>query len=269
MIALRRPAPLPLPACLLRTPRRLTSSRFSPSGKALPSSPLVLTASRRFAPLPLLLIALLALGGVLLWSMWSTPAQAQTVSRILVSNVAQGSDDSAATSGNDHAQLFHTGGATKGYLLSSVIVVSEDTQSDDFDVDVCEAHDTTEFPTSTCTRLAPPSSFAAGNLEFGHPGMPLNLNANDNYVVVIKQIGTGSVMLDSTTSGGEDTTGIYAGLTGWSIKNKFDWNNGGAWTQKSGSNEAIRITSTRCAGDCRPWRPSSNVHSPPRIFRLG
>ena len=62
-----------------------------------------MTTSRRLAPLALLLIAplaLLALGGVLLWS---TPAEAQITERDLVSNVGQGSDDSTATSGNDHA----------------------------------------------------------------------------------------------------------------------------------------------------------------------
>ena len=84
-----------------------------------------MTTSRRLAPLPLMLIALcallaLVLGGVLLWS---TPAEAQTTPRILVSNVSQGSDDDASTSGNDHAQLFHTAGATNGYTLTSVIVV--------------------------------------------------------------------------------------------------------------------------------------------------
>ena len=62
----RRLAPLPLLASLLRTPRRLTSSRFSPSGKSLPSSPLVLTASRRLAPKLLLLIGLAALAVLLL-----------------------------------------------------------------------------------------------------------------------------------------------------------------------------------------------------------
>ena len=81
-----------------------------------------MTTSRRLAPLPLLLIGLaallaLALGGVLLYS---TPAQAQTTPRVLVSNFARSDDDSADTSGNDHAQLFHTGGATNGYTLTSV-----------------------------------------------------------------------------------------------------------------------------------------------------
>ena len=197
-----------------------------------------MTASRRLAPLPLLLIALLALGGVLLWS---TLAEAQTTSRILVSNVGQGGDDNASLSGNDHAQLFHTAantGSNTGYVLTSVIVVSEDTQGDDFDVEICLADDTTAFPTSTCTELTPPGSFVAGTLEFTAPGAGMRLNANDNYVVVFKQIGIGSVTLDSTTDNGEDSTG----LSGWSIKNKFDWKSGGAWQHKGGTDEAIQIT---------------------------
>ena len=232
MNAPRRLTALPLLASLLRTTRRLTSSRFSPSGKSLPSSPLVLTTPRRFAPLTLLLIALLALGGVLLWS---APTEAQTTTRILVSNVGRGADDSVSTSGNAHAQLFHTAGATHGYTLTSVIVVSEDTQGDDFDVDICEV-DSNEFPTSRCTALTRPGSFTAGNLKFTHPG--LFLEANTDYTVVIKQRGSEYVTLDSTTSGREDSTG----LTGWSIKNKYDVKVSGDWEHKSGSNEAIQIT---------------------------
>ena len=132
--------------------------------------------------------------------------------RILVSNVGQGSDDSASLSGNDHAQLFHTAGATNGYVLTSLIVVSEDAQGDDFHVKICEADDTTEFPTSTCTDLRDPDNYAAGSLEFTHPGM--YLNRNDNYVAVFEQNDTGSVTLDSTTSGGQDS----GGLSGWSYQ---------------------------------------------------
>ena len=198
-----------------------------------------MTASRRLAPLPLALtalLALLALGGVVLWSTGPTPAEAQTVSRILVSNVGQSNNERVDLDGNDHAQLFHTAASTEGWALTSLIVVSEDTQGDDFDVEICEAHNSTEFPTSTCTRLSRPGSFAAGSLEFTHPG--INLNANDNYVVVFKQAGNEDVSLDATTSGGEDSTG----LSGWSIKNRFDWKDGGTWKHKGGSsNEAILI----------------------------
>ena len=76
MTTSRRLAPLPLLASLLRTPRRLTSSRFSPSGKSLPSSPLVLTASRRIAPKLLLLLIGLAVLLALLPT--SSSVQAQT-----------------------------------------------------------------------------------------------------------------------------------------------------------------------------------------------
>ena len=198
-----------------------------------------MTASRRLASLPLALtalLALLALGGVVLWSTGPTPAEAQTVSRILVSNVGQSNNERVDLDGNDHAQLFHTAASTEGWALTSLIVVSEDTQGDDFDVEICEAHNSTEFPTSTCTRLSRPGSFAAGSLEFTHPG--INLNANDNYVVVFKQAGNEDVSLDATTSGGQDSTG----LAGWSIKNRFDWKDGGTWKHKIGGNEAILIT---------------------------
>ena len=198
-----------------------------------------MTASRRLAPLPLALTALLALlalalGGVLLWS---TPADAQTASRILVSNVSQSGNERVDLDGNDHAQLFHTGTPAGGWVLTSLIVVSEDNQGDDFDVEICEAHNSTEFPTSTCTRLSRPSSFAAGSLKFTHPG--INLNSNDNYVAVFKQAGNEDVSLDATTSAGEDSTG----LSGWNIKNRFDWKDGNTWKHKGGSsNEAILIT---------------------------
>ena len=163
-------------------------------------------------------------------------AEAQT-ERILVTNAFQTADDSANTSGNDHAQLFHTGGHTDGYILTSVLVNSDDVEDDDFDVEICGADTTAnEFPTTDCTALTPPASFVGlGNVPFTHTG--LALSANTNYVVVIKQRGTGSVELDSTTSSGEDSQG----LSDWSIKNKFYWKSGSTWMIKSGSNEALTI----------------------------
>ncbi len=162
-------------------------------------------------------------------------AEAQT-SVTFVSNQGQLADDSASTSGNDHAQLFHTGAHANGYTFTGMYVSSEDAEGDDFDVEICEADTTAnEFPTATCTALTAPGSFAAGLVQFTHTG--LALSANTNYVVVIKQRGTGSVELNSTPSGAEDTTG----LSGWSIKDTFYWNNSGTWTVKSGANEALRI----------------------------
>ena len=164
-------------------------------------------------------------------------AEAQTT-RTLVSNTAQTGDDSANTSGNKHAQLFHTGGNTLGYTLTSVVVNSDDVEDDPFDVGICTADTTAnEFPTTTCTALTAPNSFVGvGNVVFTHTG--LALLANTNYVVMISQRGTGSVELDSTTSSGEDSNG----LSDWSIKNKFYWQQGGTtWMEKSGSNEALSI----------------------------
>ena len=175
----------------------------------------------------------LVLGLVLLGA---AAAEAQTP-RILVSNSAQGPDDSADTSGNDHAQLFHTGANTGGYILTSVRVNSEDPEDDAFDVEVCEADTSAnEFPTSTCTALTAPGDFTLALPEFTHAGIALS--ANTNYVVVIKERSSASVELNSTTSGGEDTS---LGLSGWSIKDYFYWNNSGTWTNQGGQNEALRI----------------------------
>ena len=175
--------------------------------------------------------------------------------RILVSNSGQTADDSANTSGNDHAQLFHTGANAAGYTLTQVVVNSEDAEGDDFDVEVCEEDGTAnEFPSTTsgdCTALTAPASFAAGNLHFPHAG--LALSANTNYVVVIKQRGTGSVELNSTTSGGEDTS---LGLSDWSIKDKFYWKSGSTWMLKSGSDEALRIIVRGYAGVGRSTPPT-------------
>ncbi len=109
MNAPRRLATLPLPACLLRTPRRLTSSQSSPSGKSLPSSPLVLTTSRRIAPkLLLLLIGLATLLALLPTSssvQAQTPANQSATGRPVVLASAQGAgilfaDTEAIADGN-------------------------------------------------------------------------------------------------------------------------------------------------------------------------
>ena len=190
---------------------------------------LACTALRHARPgrTTVLVLGLLLLG--------AAAAEAQTPVT-LVQNVGQTPDDSANTSGNKHGQLFHTGANTNGYTLTGMHVSSDDAQGDDFDVEICEADTTAnEFPTSTCTALTAPDSFTAGLLFFDHTG--LALSANTNYVVVITQRGTGSVQLDSTTSGGEDSTG----LSGWSIKDKFYWQSGSTWMLKSGGDEALSI----------------------------
>ena len=57
-------------------------------------------------------------------------------------------------------------------------------------------------------------------------------------MVVVKPRASANVAIDSTTSSGQDAIG----LSGWSIKNYFYWNNSGTWTNQSGTDEALRIT---------------------------
>ena len=191
-------------------------------------------------------------------------AEAQTP-RILVSNVGQAADDVANTSGNDHAQLFHTGDHTNGYTLTSVIVVSEDAQGDAFDVDICGADGTSDdFPTTTCTALTAPGSFTAGNLEFTHSG--LALSAGTNYVVVVKPRAGANVAIDSTTSGGEDSTGIDSD---WSIKGYFYWNNGTTWANQSGLDEVLQITVNGYEAATAPYVFAVNKVSVDGTYNLG
>ncbi len=219
-------------------PRRGDGPGSAPPARARDRARSLRHARPGRAAAAVLVVGLLLLG--------AAAAEAQT-SRILVTNTAQTADDAANTSGNDHAQLFHTGNHTNGYTLTSVQINSDDNEGDDFDVEVCEEDGTAnEFPSTTagdCTALtALTGSTFIGIVTFTHTG--LALAANTNYVVVIKQIGTGSVELNSTTSGGEDAQG----LSDWSIKDKFYWKSGSTWMEKSGSNEALRIIVNGHAG---------------------
>ena len=190
--------------------------------------------TRRVTPIRRALRAIaVVLVGLSAFAVNPITAQAQT-SRVLVSNTGQGSDASASTSSNTHGQLFHTGASTAGWTLTSVTVVSEDQQGDAFAVDICDAAvGGDEFPTTTCTTVTAPSTFAAGGITFTHAG--LDLDGNSNYVVVITS--TANVELDATNSGGEDS----GGLSSWSIKGNFYWNNGTVWANASGS-RVLQIT---------------------------
>ena len=188
---------------------RVEASRGSCRRSAAPAGARDRDRSRRparpgRAAATVLVVGLLLLG--------AAAAEAQTP-RTLVSNATQSGDDSADTNGNDHAQLFHTGGHTDGYILTSVVVNSDDLEDDDFDVEICGADSTANaFPTTACTALTAPASFA-GVAGFTHTG--LALSANTNYVMVITQRGSGSVTLDSTTSGGEDASGRLGTTHRW------------------------------------------------------
>ena len=76
----------------------------------------------------------------------------------LVSNAGQ-RDDAAWSSGADRSQAFTTSASA---TLSSVEIISEDQHSDDAAVSLCTV-DGSNHPTSDCTPLTAPSSFAPRN----------------------------------------------------------------------------------------------------------
>ena len=131
----------------------------------------------------------------------------------LVSNATQGSDNSWNDS-KDRSQPFTTGAA--GATLSSVEIISEDTAGDEFAVSLCTV-DGSGYPTSDCTPLTVPSSFAAGTLVFTAPD-GTTLAATTTYSLLITSPGVALVKLDATSSDNEDG----GGATGWSIADAFD-----------------------------------------------
>ena len=148
----------------------------------------------------------------------------------LVSNANQG-DDSNWDVTNDRSQAFTTGAT--GATLSSVGIISQDGQGDTFAVSLCTV-DASDHPTSSCTDLTPPSSFAAGTVVFTPPD-GTTLNANTTYALLVTN--TASLRLDATTSNNEDA----GGATGWSIANTFDQKNtSDVWV--ANSSRALRIT---------------------------
>ena len=131
----------------------------------------------------------------------------------LVSNAGQGNHNPWNDS-KSRSQPFTTGAA--GATLSSVEIISEDAQGDEFAISLCTV-DGSNHPTSDCTALTAPSSFAAGTLVFTAPD-GTTLAATTTYSLLVSSPGVVLVNLDATSSDNEDA----GGATGWSIANTFD-----------------------------------------------
>ena len=131
----------------------------------------------------------------------------------LVSNAGQGGN-SAFSISQDRSQAFTT---SAGATLSSVEIISKDNQRDDVAVSLCTV-DGSNHPTSDCTVLTAPPSFAAGTLVFRAPANT-TLAANTTYSLLVTSPGGEQVTLDATTSDNEDA----GGATDWSIANTFDY----------------------------------------------
>ena len=132
------------------------------------------------------------------------------------------------------AQRFTTGSNSGGYTLTSVEIKSEDSQGDTFSVSVCEV-DGDGYPTSTCTALTAPGSFAAGTLVFNAPAST-TFSASTTYAVVA--MATSNVVnYASTSADGEDT----GGAVGWTLANEHDFRNTSDVWVTSTSNKSLKV----------------------------
>ena len=129
----------------------------------------------------------------------------------LVSNANQ-SPPSTRGHTLDRSQAFTT---SAGATLSSVEIISEDAEGDEVAVSLCTV-DSSNHPTSDCTVLTAPSSFAIGTLVFTAPD-GTTLAANTTYSLLLTSPNDDYVLLAATSSDDEDA----GGATGWSIADSF------------------------------------------------
>ena len=146
----------------------------------------------------------------------------------LVSNLNQGGDANRPNN-LGVAQAFTTGSNSGGYTLGGVAIVSEDPNGNSFSLSVCSVG-TEGLPTTTCTALTAPGSFAAGTLTFTAPS-GTTLAADTTYALVARAntfvSGTlpERVIYDSTTSDNEDSGTARS----WSISDNSFYSSGGNW----------------------------------------
>ena len=158
-------------------------------------------------------------------------AAAQTT---LVSNVVETSGVAHISFNQEAAQAFTTGAT--GATVSSVEIISSDTQGDDFDLSLC-ATSANDRPTSTCTELTAPSSFAAGTLVFTAPANT-TLDPTTTYAVLMTPE-SASVTVPGLGSNDEDT----GGAMGWTIADTHQFTNAADdWrTSTPGGGRSLRI----------------------------
>ena len=146
----------------------------------------------------------------------------------LVSNLNQGGDSNRPNN-LGVAQAFTTGSNSGGYTLGGVAIVSEDPEGHTFSLSVCSVG-AEGRPTTTCTLLTAPGSFAAGTLTFTAPS-GTTLAADTTYALVARantpRLGNPpeTVIYDSTTSDNEDSGAARS----WSISNNTFYTNGVVW----------------------------------------
>ena len=162
----------------------------------------------------------------------------------LVSNIGQGSTETHLTT-TARSQRFRAGSNEAGYILTGVDVVSGGTHS--FTAKVCGVASNNN-PTSTCTDLTPPGSFAAGTMSFSPPPN-ITLSKGTTYAVVLTPVGS-FMNYGRTTSEREDK----GKQPGSSIANELEYLTfqTNTWTENNVFSVRIAIKGTLAGGDTPP-----------------
>ena len=133
------------------------------------------------------------------------------------------------------AQEFRTGSNADGYTLTGVDIVSA--SSTRFTAKVCRTN-AGGLPTSTCTALTPPDSFAVGVMSFTVPAdTTATLTKERTYAVVVQALDlfvTGRLLhgWGVTDATGEDPESA----AGWTVTNGYRWDTSPSILNWSGTN---------------------------------
>ena len=123
-----------------------------------------------------------------------------------------------------------------GATPSSVEIISGDNEGDDMAVSLCTV-DNSGYPTSSCTALTAPSSFASGTLVFTDPAST-TLAATTTYTLLITSPGGESLRLANTSSNAEET----GAAAGWTIANTYHIKNSANVWEPGGFTTSFLIT---------------------------
>ena len=145
-----------------------------------------------------------------------------------ISTIGMAGDSSRSFTTQEQGQVFTTGGHPNGYTVTSVVIISEDSASDDVALKICGV-DESLHPTAVCTDLTAPGTYPAGPLVFTAPPGTMLAGGRTNYMVVFDSPGDDNVRLDTHYSDGYDSNS----LVGFSIRNRIHYKTGTGWQETS------------------------------------
>ena len=145
-----------------------------------------------------------------------------------ISTIGMVGDSYRSFTTQEQGQVFTTGGNPNGYTVTSVVIISEDSASDDVALKICGV-DESLHPTAVCTDLTAPGTYPAGPLVFTAPPGTMLAGGRTNYMVVFDSPGDDNVRLDTHYSDGYDSNS----LLGFSIRNRIHYKTGTGWQEIS------------------------------------